>query len=201
MSEDEQWRFDSLEILKTERQYIRQELRWIQKVLDIDDHGVQHIEVECVGGLIDQSLDGIKAETDDPKGETINFYLNGNGQPFQYEEIKASFDDDPLGYLRDLLHTPIDRRSLSVGESWRRRTKIMDILFKALPTKKVDKFDCIGLERTGTFLEPLRGTFKVTQWYRCDSGRLQVESTTADDLVSEGLPLLDYTYTYSAKEK
>ncbi|MEI7576768.1 MAG: hypothetical protein WCK51_07735 [Armatimonadota bacterium] len=201
MKEGEEWRFDSVEILKTQRQYIKHDLKCKQTVLGIDNYGVQHVEVEVIGGTINESTDGEKSEPEDPKGETWNFYLNGNGQQFQYEEIKATFEDDPLGYVDELLHVAIDRKAVAPGETWRRRTKIMDILFKGLPIKKIDKYDCIGLERTGTFLDPLRGTFKVTQWYRCDNGRLQSESTTADDLVSDGLPMIDYTFTYSAKEK
>ncbi len=201
MKEDEVWRFDTVEILKTDLQYLRSEERCLQKVLGIDDHGVQHIEVECIGGTVEETRSGEKQETEDPKGQTWNFYLNGNGQEFQYEEAKTSYEDDPLGYLRDLLHVPIERKSVAVGESWRRRTKIMDLSFKTLPIKKVDKIDCIGLERSGAFLEPMKGAVKVTQWYRCDSGRLQSESTSVDDLSSEILPTLDYTFSYSAKEK
>lgn len=201
MKEGEEWRFDTVEVMKTEGMYIRSEERCLQKVLGIDDNGVQHIEVECVGGSVESTMDGEKQETEDPKGQTWNFYLNANGHQFQYEEIKSDFQDDPLGYLDDLLHIPIDRKSVTVGETWKRRTKIMAIDFKALPVKKIDKIDCVGLERIGTFLDPFQGTFKVTQWFRCDTGRMQSESTTADNVSSQSLPPLDYTFTYASKEK
>lgn len=201
MKEGDAWRFDTVEVLKAEGLYLRDEERCIQRVLEIDDRGVQHIEVECIGGTIESTLNGEKQEVEDPKGNTWNFLLNGNGQVFQYEEIKSTFDDDPLGFMDDLLHAPIDRPSVVPGESWRRKTKIMDVNFKVLPVKKVDNYSCVGLERTGTFLDPFQGTFKVTQWYRCETGRMQSENTIADDVQSKDLPLLDYTFTYSAKEK
>lgn len=201
MKEEEEWRFDTVEVLKTEGTYLREEKRCKQKVLGIDDHGVQHIEVECIGGTIEETRNGEKQEVDDPKGDTWNFFLNGNGQVFQYEDIKSTFEDDPLGFMNDLLHMPLDRTGVMAGEAWRRKTKIMDVSFKVLPQKKLDSFNCVGLERTGTFLDPFQGTFKVTQWYRCDTGRMQNESTVADDVRGKDLPVIDYTFSYSAKEK
>ena len=66
MKEGDAWRFDTVELLKAEGLYLRDEERCIQRVLEIDDRGVQHIEVECIGGTIESTLNGEKQEVEDP---------------------------------------------------------------------------------------------------------------------------------------
>lgn len=201
MKENEEWFFKTVEILKTDGLYHRDEKRCIQRVLDIDDHGVQHVEIECLGGICEVTLLGEKQDPDDLKGDSKGLFLNGNGQEFEYEEVKATYEENPLLYLNELIHTPLTKASVGIGESWRRKTALTDVIYKVLPVKKLDKLDCFGIERTGTFISPFSGTFKMTQWFRCDNGRMQRETTSADDISGNRLPVIDYTFTYEATEK
>lgn len=193
MKEDEQWFYTEVETIKVGPIFIKHEKQCQQSVLGIDDKGVQHIEVECIGGKTTRQVGTDEPDIDDPKGDTWNFYLTGTGTKLQYEESKYTFEESPLNYIGDVLHFPLDRQDVTIGEKWTYKSKSREYKVEILPSQNVEKIKCFGLKMTGEMLLPVPGKFKVEQWYRVDSGRLWYEMTTFDSPGSSEYSSLEFT--------
>ena len=154
------------------------------KCLEVDDHGVEHMEAECILGT---TKAGDK-QSESTKGETYNYFQNSHGQRFEYEEIRANLKDDPIEYVVAEIHAKLKDYTVIPGETWRDKSGHTTYTITAGQPKQFMKTECIQVIRKGTFTNGVTGDFNEESWYRTSDGQLMSQVTTADHVVIPDIP-------------
>lgn len=188
LKEDESFVMKALISIQAGDLKVVEDGKFEHKCIDVDDKGIQHIEVTCVDGTI-------KKDSDDPesmKGEYFNYFQNTFGQRFEYEEIRATLKDDPIGFIAAEIHSKLRDHAVVAGDSWKDKSSHTAYQVKVGEPKKYMNTDCIQVTREGTFTEGMTGTFKEVSWYRISDGQLMYQESTADDVTTQDVPPVQY---------
>ncbi len=149
------------------------------KCMEVDDHGVEHMEAKCLEGTTKVGDE----EPESTKGETYNYFQNSKGQRFEYEEIRLTLKDDPLEYVMAEMHSKLKDASVVAGETWRDKSTNTSYSISVGEPKLFMKTECIQVIRKGIFTNGISGEFKEESWYRVADGQVMSQQTTADKIV------------------
>lgn len=197
LKEDESYVLDTLESIQIGKAKSIVTAKVEHKCVEVDSHGVQHIQANYLEGKV--RVDG--GEPEDVKGEYFNYYQNAFGQQFEYEEVRAKLEDDPLLYMREELHAKLKDHSVVEEETWQGKSTNTEYTIAAGKIRKFMNTDCIDVTRKGSFTNGMTGTFKEHSYYRVKDGQLMYRETLADDVTAPNLEPVDYLERVEFVEK
>ena len=180
LKDDESYILKTLTSIQIGTQKIVEDGKFEHKCIGVDEHDIQHIEVTCLDGTEKVGDD----EAESIKGETYNYFQNKFGQRFEYEEIRLTMKDDPVGFIIAEIHSKLKDHSVVAGEAWSDKSTHTVYKITAGQPKKFIDTECIQVIRKGTFTAGMTGEFKEDSWYRISDGQLMYQQTTADNVVA-----------------
>jgi hypothetical protein len=155
---------------------------------EIDDHGIEHIEAKVLEGTVKRG----DQDPESTKGEVYNYIQNSHGQRFEYEEIRSTLKDDPIGYMIAKIHSKLKEFTILPGEKWRDKSSNTEYTIVAGEPKQYMKTTCIEVIRKGVFTNGITGEFKEDSWYRVSDGQLMYQQTTADNVIEPDVPEIQF---------
>lgn len=158
------------------------------KCMDIDDHGIEHIEATWIDGTIKRGDDDAESQ----KGDYYNYFQNARGQAFEYEDIRTKKDEDPVSYMIAEIHSKLKEYTILPGETWKAKSANTEYTITAGQPKQFLKSECIQVIRKGIFTNGISGEFKEDSWYRTSDGQLMYQQTTADNVVQTDVPEIQF---------
>jgi hypothetical protein len=188
LKEDESYKLKSLSSIQIgDKKVIHDEIVE-HRCIDIDEHGIEHIEAKYLEGTVKRD----DKEPESTKGETYNYFQNSRGQRFEYEEIRSTLKEDPIGFLIEQIHAKLKEYTVLPGETWRDKSSHTTYTIVAGEPKKFMKTECIQVTRKGIFTNGITGEFKEDSWYRTSDGQLMYQQTTADHVVAPDVPEIQF---------
>lgn len=188
LKENEAFTLKTFTSIKVGPQRIVVDGKYAHTCIDIDDKGIQHIEVSCLEGTEKVG----DAEAESTKGETYNYFLNTRGQRFEYEEIRVTLKDDPINFMLAEIHAKLKDHSVVPGETWTDKSAHTYYTITVGQPKKFMQTDCILVVRKGMFINGIAGEYKEETWYRIADGQLMYQQSSADHIKAEGMQEVDF---------
>lgn len=193
MKEDEVWKYHRIAKISYQGYKEEENAEWEHQCVGVDSVGVQQIDVLCVSGTKKVN----EGDSESLKDEIESTYRkNAYGMPFVIEEIRTTFEEDPLTFVTQAIQTPIQRRTVTIGESFSKRDGIVEATVKVEGPKKKDGVDCIVIVEEGKFVKYITGQFRSESFIRMKDSMMILKSLKGTKLTQQGiLSPLDYEAT------
>jgi hypothetical protein len=195
MKEDEVWKYHRIAKISYEGFKEEENATWEHKCTAVDDAGVQQIDVKCVSGTK-------KVNDDDPESlvdEIESTYRrNAYGMPFVIEELRTTFEEDPLYFVTEAMQSPIQRRTVRIGTTFTKRDGIVEAQVMIEGPKKKDGVACFVVVEEGKFIKYISGQYRSESWIRTRDSMTVLRNLKGTDLQKPG-ELSPMTYEATVK--
>lgn len=183
MKEDEVWKYHRIAKISYQGYKEEENATWEHRCVGVDDAGVQQVDVICTSGTK-------KVNEGDPESlvdEIESTYRrNAYGMPFVIEEIRTTFEEDPLYFVTEAIQSPIQRKTVTLGTTFTKRDGIVEAQVKVDGPKKKDGIDCFVITEEGKFIKYITGQYRSESWIRMKDSTTILKVLKGTDLQKKG---------------